>query len=101
VDANAVAGALISKGIGKEATNVVAADATVPAKTIRASLFSDTSISSTKQNSPPKTAAQFAQKKDSTDKQQLKRYNRNPVYGVKKYLKGATKLILLEATNDV
>jgi hypothetical protein len=49
VDANAVAGALISSGIGKEATNVVAAPATVPAKTIRASLFSDTSTSSTKQ----------------------------------------------------
>ena len=50
MDANAAAGALISSGIGKEATNVVAAPATVPAKTIRASLFSDTSISSTKQN---------------------------------------------------
>jgi hypothetical protein len=44
------AGALISSGIGKEATNVAAAPATMPAKTIRASLFSDTSISSTKQN---------------------------------------------------
>jgi hypothetical protein len=40
VDANAVAGALISSGIGNEATNVVAAPATVPDKTIRAYLFS-------------------------------------------------------------
>jgi hypothetical protein len=40
MDANAVAGALISSGIGNEATNVVAAPATVPDKTIRASLFS-------------------------------------------------------------
>jgi hypothetical protein len=55
VDANATSGALISSGIGKEATNVVAAPTTVPAKTIRASLFSDTSISSTKQNSPPRS----------------------------------------------
>jgi hypothetical protein len=50
VDANAVAGKLISSGIGKEATNVVVAPATVPAKTIRASIFSDTYIVSTKQN---------------------------------------------------
>jgi hypothetical protein len=49
VDAKATTGALISSGSGKEATNVVAVPATVPAKTIRASLFSDTSISSTKQ----------------------------------------------------
>jgi len=32
VDANTAGGALISSGIGKEATNVVAAPATVPAK---------------------------------------------------------------------
>jgi hypothetical protein len=54
VDANQVAGALISSGIGSEATNVVAAPATVPAKTIKASLFSDASISPTKHSSPPK-----------------------------------------------
>ena len=54
MDANAVAGALISSGIGKEATNVVAAPATVPAKTIRASLFSDT-LSNQPNKSPPRS----------------------------------------------
>jgi len=50
VDVNAVVGALIYSEIGKEATNVVVAPATASAKTIRASIFSDTSVVSTKQN---------------------------------------------------
>ena len=45
----AAVGILISAGIGSAAIRVVVAPATVPARTIRASLFSDTSISSTKQ----------------------------------------------------
>jgi len=45
---NATVGALISVGIGSGAMRVVVVPVAVPAKTIRASLFSDTSIELTK-----------------------------------------------------